>query len=289
MLQRSNVGAAPKGGCDVRLILCFLCAALAAFVLATGAAAATVTNGNFETGDFTGWTTWNAEGSSGDWFVYTGTSGPLSGLLIAAPPEGTYAATTDQTGTGTHILYQDVALEPGQTHTLSFTLYYKNWAGVFFSPDTLSYSGEANQQYRIDIMDPAAPVDSVDPADVFATVFRTMPGDPASKPYTPLTFALTPFAGQTVRLRFAEVDNQSNLQASVDIVQIVSTRCVVPRVLGLRLGAAKRRIRVRHCSVGRVRHVHSRRSLRGRVVAQSPRPGTVKRQGFPVKLAVGRG
>jgi beta-lactam-binding protein with PASTA domain len=38
-----------------------------------------------------------------------------------------------------------------------------------------------------------------------------------------------------------------------------------------------------------VRRVRARRSLRGRVVNQSPRPGTIKRRNFPVKLAVGRG
>jgi beta-lactam-binding protein with PASTA domain len=57
----------------------------------------------------------------------------------------------------------------------------------------------------------------------------------------------------------------------------------------MHLGAAKQRIRQANCSVGRVRHVRSRRSLRGRVVNQSPRPGTLKRRGFPVSLAVGRG
>jgi subtilisin family serine protease len=66
------------------------------------------------------------------------------------------------------------------------------------------------------------------------------------------------------------------------------TRCIVPRVLGLRLGAAKRKIRRRHCSVGRVRRIRSRRSLRGRVVSQRPRPRAVRRRNFPVKLAVGR-
>ena len=64
--------------------------------------------------------------------------------------------------------------------------------------------------------------------------------------------------------------------------------CRVPRVLGLRLGAAKTKIRRAHCSVGNVRRVRSRRSLRRRVVNQSPRPGTIKRRNFPVKLAVGR-
>ena len=48
-------------------------------------------------------------------------------------------------------------------------------------------------------------------------------------------------------------------------------RCVVPRVIGLRLRAAKARIRARRCSVGRIRRARSRRV--GRVIAQSPRPG----------------
>ncbi len=65
-------------------------------------------------------------------------------------------------------------------------------------------------------------------------------------------------------------------------------RCRVPRVLGLRLAAAKRRIRRAHCSVGRVRRVHSRPRLRGRVIRQSPRAGSLRRRGSPVRLVVGR-
>ena len=65
-------------------------------------------------------------------------------------------------------------------------------------------------------------------------------------------------------------------------------RCRVPRVLGLRLNAAKRRIRASALLGRHVRRVRSRRSLRGRVVKQTPRPGTIKRRNFPVKLAVGR-
>jgi beta-lactam-binding protein with PASTA domain len=61
---------------------------------------------------------------------------------------------------------------------------------------------------------------------------------------------------------------------------------VVPRAIGLRLAAAKRRIRQRRCAVGRVRRAHSSRV--GRVIRQSPRPGSVKRRGYPVTLVVGR-
>lgn len=65
-------------------------------------------------------------------------------------------------------------------------------------------------------------------------------------------------------------------------------RCRVPRAVGLRLATAKRRIRRAHCSVGRVRRIHTRRRFRGRVVAQRPHAGAVRRRGYPVRLVVGR-
>jgi len=62
--------------------------------------------------------------------------------------------------------------------------------------------------------------------------------------------------------------------------------CRVPRVLGLKLSVARKRIRRAHCSVGRVRR---RRSTHGgRVVAQSPRAGTRRVRGAKVRLVVGR-
>jgi subtilisin family serine protease len=63
-------------------------------------------------------------------------------------------------------------------------------------------------------------------------------------------------------------------------------RCRVPRVIGLKLGRARTRIRRANCSVGRIRRVRSRRV--GRVLRQSPRAGAVKRRGFKVTLVVGR-
>jgi hypothetical protein len=60
--------------------------------------------------------------------------------------------------------------------------------------------------------------------------------------------------------------------------------CLVPRVIGLRLAAARQRLRRAHCSVGRVRTTAAKRT--GRVVAQRPRAGTVRRRGYPVRLVV---
>ena len=51
-------------------------------------------------------------------------------------------------------------------------------------------------------------------------VYRTEPGDPALQGYRTIRTSLTPFAGRTVRLRFAEVDNQGNFQVGIDQVRI---------------------------------------------------------------------
>jgi hypothetical protein len=204
---------------SLRRILVAPAAALSLVLALSGVTlAATVTNGDFETGTLAGWTVVNS--GSGGWFNYTGTSSPLSHFTIPAPPQGSHAAISDQFGPGSHLLYQDIALEPGYIHTLSFTYYLNNRASAFFSPATLSPFSGPNQQYRIDVLNPAAPADSVAPADVLLPIFATKPGDPLALAPTATTADLTPFAGTTVRLRFAEVDNELFFQAGVDAVTL---------------------------------------------------------------------
>jgi hypothetical protein len=66
-------------------------------------------------------------------------------------------------------------------------------------------------------------------------------------------------------------------------------RCIVPGVVGQRLATARKRIARASCRVGRVRraHVRSKRQV-GRVIAQSPKPGTRRAAGTRVNLVVGR-
>jgi hypothetical protein len=181
-----------------------------------------VPNGNFETGDFQHWNGANQISGSGDWFVYSGTTSPLSGFTIAAPPQGDFAATTDQTDPGTHVLYRNIKLAPGMKHELSFYLYYRNRAGEFFPRNTLDFRVEPNQQYRVDLLRPKADPFTFDPDVIRTRLFRTRVGDPNRLAPTLMTFGLTRFAGKTVRLRFAEVDNQGFFQASVDRVRVTS-------------------------------------------------------------------
>jgi subtilisin family serine protease len=65
-------------------------------------------------------------------------------------------------------------------------------------------------------------------------------------------------------------------------------RCVVPRVVGRMLKAAKKAIRRNNCSVGSVRRVRSK-ARRGRVIAQRPRAGSTRPLHGRVKLKVSRG
>jgi hypothetical protein len=185
-------------------------------------------NGNFETNSFAGWTVFNQAGGSGSWFTYTGNTSPLSSFTnLSSPPEGMYAAVTDQTGPGTHILYRDVTV-PAGTSSLSFYLYYINRANRFVAPPTLDYTVNPNQQYRVDVMRTSAPIMSVASGDVLANLFITNPGAPLTLAPTLMNYDISAFAGQTIRLRFAAVDNQSNFNASVDAVCITGGSVPTP-------------------------------------------------------------
>jgi hypothetical protein len=205
------------------LIVCLaLCAAPSA------ASGAIVTNGDFETGNLSGWTLDNLpdDMTSGSWFAYTGTTPPISGMLpgasLSAPPQGNFAAITDQEGPGRRILYQDVVVPPSGPQYLTLYAYYRTSAQIA-SPDSLDPAGMFdNQQYRIDVMRPSAPIDSVASSDILTTVFRTVNGDPESLSPSLRLADLTPFAGQTVRLRFAEVDNRGVFNAGTDAVSVDS-------------------------------------------------------------------
>jgi hypothetical protein len=184
-------------------------------VLVPRAGAATVVNGDFETGNLVGWTT--LEEGEGEWDTYSGT---LGGDFFA-PPQGSFAATTFQEGPGLNILYQDVAVGTGPDEVLRLYAYYASEVSLATPPSgTLSPGESSNQQYRIDVIDPAADLDSVDPADILAPVFATETGDSPSMAPKLLSVDLTEFLGETVRLRMAEVDTEGPIFAGIDAVAV---------------------------------------------------------------------
>lgn len=206
---------------------CFVMAAMAAVTLASARPAQAsniILNGGFEAG-LTSWIVVNEAGGSGDWFSQTGTGSPLNGFPVGAPPQGVFAAMTDQGGPGSHILYQDFVVPVGvSAATLDFQYFIDNAAGTFFSPASLSFATNPNQQARVDIITTTANVFSVAAGDVLLNLFQTQPGDPDDQAYTLLSTNLTAFLqaheGQTLRLRFAEVDNQLFFNLGIDAVSL---------------------------------------------------------------------
>jgi hypothetical protein len=279
---------------------------------AASASAASIVNGGFETGNLNGWLTQNGT-PNGTWFARAGTESPISKHSVLAPFQGTYDALSDESSTSSTLLYQDVALEPGYSHQLSLELNYHSYVPIAIpTPDTLEVTstppgpGEVNQQVRVDVMKAGSPVASLNQADILATLYATKEGDPEAIGWTNLTADLTPFAGQTVRIRIAAVDNSNFLNVGVDSVAIngvpaiappapapivipapvVEAHCVVPKLQGKKLKAAKKKIRAADCKVGLVSKKEGVKATTGKVVKQSPKPGKVlpAKTGVSVKL-----
>jgi FtsP/CotA-like multicopper oxidase with cupredoxin domain len=196
--------------------LAVIAIAVLALAIPASAAAATVVNGDFETGNLSGWQQFNQTGA-GEWFTYN--SAEAEGFF--PPPSGNFAALDNQISPDLDILYQDVALEPGYTHQLALWLYYQSSEPIL-APPTLNLEG-GNQQMRVDVMKPTAPINSVAPEDILATVFANKTGDPEVMPPTHLTADLSAFAGQTVRLRIANAVTEGPFNTGVDGVSITST------------------------------------------------------------------
>lgn len=206
------------------------------------AAATPVVNGDFEADGLKGWNV-SRETGAGGWFRYSGTEPPIgkhrnNAAPLQAPPQGSGAATSDEANPDSLILWQDVTLDPGVAQQLNLLAYYNSYRPLAIpAPETLAVAdealgGQSNQQYRIDLMRPSSPLGSVAPVDVLTTVFATHAGGPETMVPTWFTADLTPFAGQTVRLRIANAVTEEVFNAGVDAVSITTGKGGDPGIAG---------------------------------------------------------
>ncbi len=228
--------------------LAFLGVLLAASGSSIASAQDLIANGGFETG-FSGWTRVDQLGSDGTFQLQTGTASPVNGFTVPGPREGLRSAMSDSVGPGSHVLYQDFvvpALVPGAT--LKFSIFVNNGATAFSVPNSLDFSTPAlNQQARVDILRGGTDPFSLAPADVLFNAFQTALNSPLVTGYNDFTIdvgaLLAANAGQTLRLRFAEVDNVNFFNFGVDAVSL--TIIPAPSALALAgivvLGASRRR------------------------------------------------
>ena len=175
------------------------------FTFASAAQANIITNGSFETGNYTGWTLWETPGVNPDY----GTWGIAPDGLVINPgdvtydffdsinvqqssvglpitynaTQGNYLAYQLQNGEQHHRMYQDIALG-SDVSTLSWDMFYTNHYEEFVS---------GHQELAITIRDTSDMI--------LADIFRTTEGiDPYSISMTSFSSDIAVFAGQTVRL-----------------------------------------------------------------------------------------
>ena len=197
-------------------------------VLATNVAAdELITNGDFETGDSSGWTVTIKPGSLDTNFsiVPPGTEVPLSEDPTALNPDGgDFYAVSSQNGPGTIALSQPFTVPAGVTSvTLTFQMFVNDWneEGAQIH-EHFDHDFEPNQHARVDILRVGAgPFDTGD--TVLGNLYLGV-DEGGSNPYdyTDHSFDITNIVATagTYILRFAEVDNQMFFNMGIDNVSI---------------------------------------------------------------------
>jgi D-alanyl-D-alanine carboxypeptidase len=198
----------------------------------TAAPRAAIVVDDFESGTLAGWTLDRRD--NGSWFTYQdGRQAPdptetntFLPFHMPNPPQGKFAAVSDSKGPGMQLMYRDIKLE--DRLMLELTVFYSNgidgltgYSSRFVAPRTLALNSGPNQQLRVDLLAPTAAADSMTDADVRATVFETRPDAPGRLGPTQIRYDLSPWAGQTVRLRIATAINQGLMRAGVDNVRLI--------------------------------------------------------------------
>jgi hypothetical protein len=215
-----------------------------------------ITNGNFETGTFGGWTVDNQAGGDGTFFVdQPGALTPATGQPTqGSPANGSFYAVTDGGGPGTHVLRQTFTVLPGSTAILSFLMFVNDWdGGPFVDPAGLNFIPQPNQHARVDIL--TAGAGAFDTGVTVLDNFYLGVDGFGTHAFTSYSFDITSLvgAGGTFQLRFAEVDNQLFLNLGVDNVSILAEQtAAVPEPMslilvgsGLAAGLVARRRRAR--------------------------------------------
>jgi len=162
-----------------------------------------IVNGDFETGNFSGWTVINS--GDGAFVINNGAYIPLSGDGPFPPYSGNFSALSDQAGPGIHTIYQDVTLPSGASVTLRWADMIRNHADIFVDPD---------QEFRVEIRDTSN--------HVLSTLFSTNPGDPLIRDWTERSANISQFAGMTIRIAFTEEDNLRFFNVHLDNIRIES-------------------------------------------------------------------
>jgi len=168
-----------------------------------------IINGDFETGDFTGWTLTNS-GFGFGFQINDGTPDPSGPSGPIAPISGNFDAYSSQTGPGSNMMCEAMLVPSGITSaTLSWNDRIQNRATVFSDP---------NQEYRVEITDAGGtPIQEI---------FSTNPGDPLiqlgpNNRSFDVTLLLQSLEGQNIRLKITQQDDLQFFNVNIDDISLI--------------------------------------------------------------------
>ncbi len=208
-------------------IMHFAACTAAAMALATGAhATQLLTNGDFETGDLSGWTVVDQAGGSGSVYIaLNGGGSPLNGFSTPTlAGGGTYNAQTDQFGPGSHQLEQSFTAVAGRTYVISFDRFGNDYSGASPVGTGLDYTNVPNQHVEFNLYGPIST--NVYTGDIF-------PGNTWGN----ITYDLSSFitVSGVYTISFGEVDNQNFYNIGLDNISLVETGVPEPDAWALML------------------------------------------------------
>jgi hypothetical protein len=174
-----------------------------------------ISNGGFETGDFTDWTVTTTDGSPtlGGWYVTSATATPLNGFPTVGPASGTYYAVSDAYEPGTRAISQTFTDPSNATDVALSTDIFVNdsYGGSGLGGEVEVIAGGANPLT-------ATPIALGGPYDEAVTAgnpngWFTVSGD--------ITSVLTP--GDSYQLVILESDSSGPINVGADNLSIIAT------------------------------------------------------------------
>ena len=236
-LNRRNESGANRRGKVLFATLAIL------LVGATAAVASSIPNGDFEKGNFSGWSKQST--GAGSLFIYDVASrvlpAPPYGGATLPKPIGTYAASVRQNGPSTNYLTRTLEV-PGDATTLNVKVFWINeggppsppppasaprraGTGYWRFPGTWSTGGGKRIQYfRLDLVKPAAKGFTTKQSDILATIFRPKTGSTKARSggWLAKSIDVTQFRGRKIKFRLVEGDNSGYMNVGLDSLRFGS-------------------------------------------------------------------